>query len=593
MSFRSLFSHPLLYVLIVSSLLSFYPVFDRFQKTGVGFEGVPQTYTDEFIYYAQVREIATGNLFFGNPYFIEHRYSPALALFGSSIFAALPLFLGISLEPAHQINFIIWGGLLTILVYALLREIGMSRWVGALGGLFVYVQSYDLVFRLSVQQQVFPFFFLFYLALIRFLKEPANWGRRVILAGATGASFYVYGFLWQLVVVSLGLVGLYAIVKKNWTLVRATLFSSVAGGLLGAPAFAYTLWVMHQPFFWESMNRWGLVASHLPMGEVVTSGFVVPLSIAMLGALYVFSNKLRTNPRFLLAVLFFTITGLALWVTQGSNSITGKLLENGEHLKRFIIPWSGLVGIFCVVSAYSIRHEIRRARFLVVTALGILVVLANVRFLIIDVSYFFPDSERIEFWKKEQTYQQPLAWLDAKEPEPVVVWANPHTELPTYVTALTKHYVLFQNFGQFNLMSNEEFRERYLVSQYFDSVSTTTLVSDMPVYAGRSHSFHHPKTIERGIKLCQLVSMFVDTNSCGSPPAPQELMGDEFFINLEAKFKKEIHPHVKEYLENYQVSYIIKDLEEDAHYQPESVGGIEVYNDGHFAIYQLATTSHE
>lgn len=593
MTVRSVVRHPLFYALIVSALLSFYPVVDRFVKTGVGFEGVPQTYTDEFIYYAQVREIATGNLFFGNPYFIEHRYSPTLALFGSSIFAAIPLFLGASLELAHQTNFIIWGALFIILVYALFRELGMPRWVGAAGGLFVYLQSYDLVFRLSVQQQVFPFFFLFYVALIRFLKQPENLGRRAILAVATGVSFYVYGFLWQLVVVSLGFTGLYAIGKKNWKLVRATLLTSIAGGLIGAPAFAYTLWVMHQPFFWESMNRWGLVASHLPMGEVITSGFVVPLGIGTLWVLYACSNKLRSDAHFLLATLFFTITGLALWVTQGSNLLSGKLLENGEHLKRFIIPWSGLVGVFCVMSVYSIRRELSRARFVVVAVLGVLAVLASVRFLLIDVSYFFPDATRVEFWKKEQTYQRPLAWLDAKEEEPVVVWANPHTELPTYVTALTRHYVLFQNFGQFNLLSNDEFHERYLVSQYFDAPTTTRLMEDMPVYAGRSHSFHHPKTIERGIKLCRLLHVFANTDTCGTPPTPQELIGDEFFINLETKFKKEIRPHLTEYLEKYHVSYIIKDLEEDAHYQPESVGGIEVYNDGYVAIYQLASTTHE
>src|SRR3990167_3752412 len=176
-------THTILFgLLAVVALLSLMPAAEAWVVIGDEWRGVPQAYMDEYIYYSHVTEAGTGNIFFGNPYLLEHRNDAPLIFFGSNIFAALPLLLGIPLIPALVINFMLWSVVFAALYYRL---------------------SYDQVYRISVRQEVFPFLLFFYIALIRFLKASESRNSVLLLGAAAGASFYIYGFLWQTVVVTL------------------------------------------------------------------------------------------------------------------------------------------------------------------------------------------------------------------------------------------------------------------------------------------------------------------------------------------------------------------------------------------------------
>jgi hypothetical protein len=48
----------------------------------------------------------------------------------------------------------------------------------------------------------------------------------------TGSTFYLFAYLWQIVVVTLGLLALYAIIRKNWSLLKKTIIASFFGGLI-------------------------------------------------------------------------------------------------------------------------------------------------------------------------------------------------------------------------------------------------------------------------------------------------------------------------------------------------------------------------
>ena len=226
-------------------------------------------------------------------------------------------------------------------------------------------------------------------------------------------------------------------------------------------------------------------------------------------------------------------------------------------------------------------------RMVLLLFVGILIAV-NLLFAYKAITRFELVPGEADLWKKEQAYAGPLAWLREHETDPVVVWANPHADLVTYITSLSPHYVLYQQFGQFNLLSNEEFYERYLVSQYFDNPTTEDLKSDIITYVGRSYSFHYPKTVERGIKICRLLNYIRPDQECGTPPSAAVLLGDQYFTDLENKFTEEIKPHIQDYLAKYHVSYVIKDIQLDTQYHPEKIGGVKVYDDGHFQIYKLS-----
>lgn len=572
MIMKLLKQHKLLVVGIIIVLLLVSATFLLTKFATGQWQQIPVTYGDEFIYYSHMSEVATGNILFGNPYNLEHRYDSQLALFGSSIIAAIPMFFGLSLQSTLVLDFILWGPLLLILVYWLLREMDLPKpWaVGA--GLFMYIQSYDAIFRVSVRQQVYPFFFLFYIALIRFFKKPDI--RNIIWLGvATGATFWIYGFLWQLSVVTLGMLVLYAGFTKQWSLFKKSLYACGIGGVLGLPPFAYSLWITTQPYFWESMNRFGLVQSHIPQAEIVYSGFGVAV---VLLATYLLHQKQKISS----ATLWFVmVSGVGLMVTEVSNIITGQNFEIGEHIRRFIIPWLPLVTGFIAYRALKVRTQ--AVWFL----LGILVV-ANCWYVYTNAERFNPNTEARALWSEEQLYVKPLAWLDAQEQEPVAVWGDSRNRFITYVTGFTKHYVLHQEFGQFNLMSNEAFQERYLVSRYFDNPNLEDLKQDMVTFAGRGKTFHEAKTLERGVKLCKIF-MFWDTKKCGTSPTPYELFGEENFVKMEQKFQNQIKPNISFYLQKYHVKYIVKDTVRDPQYNPSKLGAKKMYDDGRFEIYKL------
>lgn len=551
-------------------------------------QGVPPVYMDEYVYYSHVTEAGTGNVLFGNPYLLEHRFDPPLVLFGSTILAALPLLLGIPLVWALALNFSLWSLVFAGLYYRLVREFALPVWVSAGVALFAYLQSYDQIYRVGVRQEVFPFLLLFWIMLVRFIANPHSNRRLLWLGLATGATFYIYGFLWQTAVVTLGLLALYALATRRWFLLKRVLLASVCGGVLGAPAFLYTVWVTTQTYFWESAGRFGLVSTHVPPAEIIYSGIWAGVVVAV--ALYLWWH-MRDEERSHVAVamVFVGVAGLALWILQGSNLITGKLWETGDHLRRFIIVWLPLGTSLAAYMAYRYRQH-----FSVVTRAGVSVALvllagANIYFAYAHSHPFRESGGLVAQWQEQQHYAAPLMWLQVHEPEPVVVWGDSELFSTIHVPVLTQHYVLYVEPTNYMLLSNDEVRERYLVSRYFDGVSADSLKEEdsMLRHAGRANTYHIPQTMRREAAVCRLLLWWDRTRDCGTSPTPQQLLGDAYFENLADKFKNDITPNIKQYLKKYQVSYILKDTRHNPSWEPEALGGILVYKDGSFELYNL------
>src|SRR3990167_3610552 len=577
----------LLGLLAVVALLSLMPAAEAWAVIGGEWRGVPQAYMDEYIYYSHVTEAGTGNIFFGNPYLLEHRNDAPLIFFGSNIFAALPLLLGIPLIPALVINFMLWSVVFAALYYRLCREFALPSLMSAGVALFAYLQSYDQVYRISVRQEVFPFLLFFYIALIRFLKAPGSRNSVLLLGTAAGASFYIYGFLWQSVVVTLGLLALYALGTRRWALLRRVLAPAALGGAIGAPPFLYALWITKQPYFWESVTRFGLVNTHLPVAEVIYSGAWAGLAVALISLIYWRVPALRQQRTFRTVALFVCITGLGVWIMQGSNTVTGQLLELGDHMRRFIIVWLPMATTLCAYALYRYRgHFGKPLRVLAAAALACLIG-ANLYFAYHHSHPFRAPGESAPVWKEQQLYQAPLQWLEDNEARPVVVWGSARDFSTIHVPVLTKHYVLFTEAAQFMLLPTDEVRERYLVSRYFDGVTARSLKEDMLPHAGRANTFHLPKTIERGIKICRIAFFWDKGHDCGVTPTPQALLGEAYFDGLAARFVADIKPNIKTYLKKYHVSYILKDVQLDPQYHPEVLGAMRVYQDGRFELYKL------
>lgn len=570
-------------VLVLTSV----PVLDAFLILGNASPDIFPTFIDENLYQAHVQHIGEGYLNDGNPYFLEHRFDPPLVVFGGAWLNALPLFAGFSLNATLLINFILWSLAFAALFYWLFREYLVPPWIAVVGTVLQYLQFYPHMWRSVNLQPVLPFYILFSIAFVRLIREQ-NRKNIYLLAVATGISFYLYAYLWQTIAIILGLLLLYSLVRKNWQLAKATLLSSCIGGVIGLPVPLYMLWLSHSsPYFWESISRFGLVNTHLPMAEVIYSGGWVGIVLILLAALYLWARVLREDKEFVQLGVFLCLSGLGLWIMQGSNLFTGKLLETGEHLRPLIFAWLALATV--LLGAYLWKRRTELSGGVRAFALAVIAVCAVVSVRYANAAFFpFAHAEmHREAWLIEQSYAKSFAWLENQEQEPVVVWNEPHDGYTLLLPIFTKHYVLFAPSAMWQLVSDDEFRERYLVSQYFNNPTATSLKSDMWTYLGRQDAFHKAKTIERGIKICRILFFFDTTKDCGTPPTAISLLGEKFFSDLETKFRIDIKPNIKTYLKKYHVSYIVKDTVLDPQYHPEKLGAVRVYSDERFEIYRL------
>jgi hypothetical protein len=325
------------------------------------------------------------------------------------------------------------------------------------------------------------------------------------------------------------------------------------------------------------------------MAEIVYSGGWVGLMIAFLAILFYRSRELREDSGFILHGVFVTISGLGLWIMQGNNLITGTLTETGEHIRMLIFPWLIFSTISVGMLLWRERGRLSKGvrRFSIVTL--IIVSVTNLYYTHYYFSPFFKIEGNREAWQAQQLYAKPLSWLDEQEENPVVVWSEPHDPLSAVLPIYSKHFVLNTYWGMLELVPEGEIRERYLVSQYFNNPTRTDLQSEseMGLYLGRGDMFHKPATLNRKVKICQILFFWDQSKNCGVLTTPQELLGEAFFSGLADKFQSDIRPNIKAYLKKYHVSYIIKDKILNPTYRPEVLGAQKVYTDERYEIYRL------
>lgn len=580
---------PVVVLMGIILVLTTIPVLNIVLVLGNSWQGISPTFTDEPFYPARVQTIVKGYVTGGNPYFFEHRNDLPLVIFAGAWIYAIPQLAGLSYNTSQLVNFILWSLLFAVALYYLFRELRVSPWVAVFGTVCMYLQMYLHVMRAVNLQQVYPFYFLFYVALVLLIREQSR-KNIAFLAFTTGVMFYLNSYLWQAFVITLGVLFLYALIRRNWSLLKASLFSSFIGGVIGLPVPLYALWLSHSsPYFWESVGRLGLVNTHLPMAEIIYSGGWVGVTISFLAILFWRGRALRHDKDFILLSTFLTISGLGLWIMQGSNIITGKLLETGEHIRIFILP--GLIFSTVCIASFLWERRKQLSKELRTFSVTIIVLLSAVN---VYYTYYYFSSLLVSnvdrtFWQTQQLYSKPFVWLQNAEKDSVVVWSNPHNDLTPNLPTLTRHFTLYTWAGTMELVSENEIRERFLISDYFNNPTAADLAKNenAMLYLGRHDFPHQAKTIERGIKICRILFFWNKNKNCGTVPTPQSLLGDAFFNDLENRFQNDIKPNIKAYLKTYHVSYILKDKVLDPQYHPEMLGAKLVYSDNRYEIWHL------
>ncbi len=439
---------------------------------------------DTFYYYARTNEVINGFWQIGNPYYYEHRNDFAVSFFVPDWLSAVPG------------SFIIWPFVNVLLIFLILKFFGVKNSKLYLGTTFCYVSVLFFIVRPTSLQTVMPFFLIFFLTLARYIQSQKNITPFIIACTAT---FYIYPYLWQIVIFSLCFL---VLAKKGsrWFLLIP---------VLALPSFGYLWLQIHAPYYWETMERIGLIHTHIPTLDTISY-------FAMLTMPIIFLRK----------KLVFLIVHLALTLMLFSPIFTGKELEISSHTARFI----------ALFGAIAIVVLINKNRLFLVLALIWLFLFQRNFWLLGDIVHP-PPLPQVQI--PETIYQKKV--IKARGP------------LNNYIPFLTNSYVLFHPWGLLHLMSSDEVLERYLVWKYPDKVDVNVLLKDFRDFSGTgpgaqiiSHHNYH-------VRICNLFHL----PHCGKIETVYSYYGPQYFQKIIDRYYNDISPNINSYYLKYHVDYII------------------------------------
>ncbi len=608
------------------SLAPIVPVFmaGAFAKT------VNAPYVDDY-YAPMAREVADGYPLMGNPFYFEHREGIAPAFILPFWIYAAPLMAGMPLSLVAEFNFTFWSLFFGILVYLLLFRLGLPGAWSAIGSIVTYALMYDQLLIPISMQLVHPVFVLFILSFFLWwsrpislsgtplrdngsapvvrpislsgtplrdngsapVVRPADKYRDAFLGFVAAYAIYDYTYMLQIISAFLGLVFVYLLLVRDWKRVIHALIVGTYSAVLCIPLLFLTFKQLHDPDYFESMRRIGLGYTHLPSGEVFYGAFRV-LSFAALCLVswrFIFKARGFTHATF---VFQYLLLGLAIVVVSAGNVVTGLDLETASHAARFVMMWlvlGSVAAAYFIFSARSAIAELSIQKKIILSLFALSVLVSNSQYVAsVDFRWKSRGAD-LALNRQALAIMPALQWLDAQGPLPKVIWTDPDSPLRglmiTSITYYTKHYLLYSVTGLLQLLPTSETEERYLVAHSLSNPTLESIATDVWDYDGVGAAIDTPNTINRSVKACRVLRLSLLGYECGTIVSARTLYA-QHYAQMYARYKTEIQPHLRQELEKFHVTYIIKDTQTDTDFHPERLPNVkEVYSDDRFLIYKL------
>lgn len=439
---------------------------------------------DSFYYYARTNAVLKGFWQIGNPFYFEHRNDMAVSFFIPDWLSAIPG------------SFVIWPLINALLIYLLIKNLGVKGPKLYFGTAFCYISVLLLIVRPTSLQTIMPFFLIFSLALVRYLKSSKN---LILLLVSSTLTFYIYPYLYLIVTVSIGLL---ILLKKGsrWFLLIP---------VFASPAVVYYWQQIHSPYYWETMQRIGLIFTHIPTFDTFSYFLILTLPMVFL----------RKN-------LAFMILYLAITAVLFSPIITGKELELSGHVVRFI-------AIFGALAIVTLINKSNRFIFLAV----IWLVLFYKNYSLLGLIINPPLLPKVE--------------IPAIANQGKVIKAR--GLLNDYIPFMTNSYVLFHPEGLLHLMSSDEALERYLVWKYPEKIDVNVLLTDFRSFMGTGRGIEVVDHHNYHVRICRLLRL----SSCGNIETVYSYYGSIFFQTIIDRYYQEVFPNIDHYYQKYHVDYVI------------------------------------
>ncbi len=324
-------------VVAVSFIFAILPFVFVYNINDYSYPKIPIQHTDDSLfYYSRIIDVYKGNYFIGNPYVLEHKDNVSPNFFVADWVSSAPLFLGFSLGQTIILNQILWFVVFGVLLFYLLRLLGLSDKFLVSGVVFGFLAIYWYMARPISMQVIYPFFLGFLILLYLFIENPTSKKRQLFLGVYAGLSLYMYTYLAQIMALVFIIIFLYSFIFRfdSW---RSIFKTGLISFVLAMPFIFYTWKQISADYYQETLVRLGLLNTHMLGGAGV---YYLLLCSLLLIMVYIGREYFNKD-----SFYFFQLTSFTLLLTVVSNVFTGIDLELAVHVGRFIELWFVIVFI--------------------------------------------------------------------------------------------------------------------------------------------------------------------------------------------------------------------------------------------------------
>jgi len=436
----------------------------RFHESYQGID-MPLTGAETF-YQGRIQEVRDGYPSMGNVWFLEYKdrsyIQPAL---GEIITSDLGKIFGLDMNNTILLSRIVFPALIFLAIYAFVYLLIKKKYVALLAsaGILLADNVFTRPFILNllkweiteyqalgyarpINPQIssllfFAFLVFFWLFLQTDTSKIKKWTFGILSGLFWGMSFYVYFYTWSLILVFLGILGLFFLFKKEWLDLRKIFFVVAVALIVAGPYILNTFQSMQYLEYTESSQRLGLVDGRQPLPINLVAATLIVFLIF-------FPRTLKK------AYLFGATLFVSLLVVLNQQIITGKVLIGDHYHWYYSKP---LAFIFMTIILFFLLEKIISSQILKKIIIGVIIAAFILNGFTTDaINYFYRlqnysvDSDSIV---GQQRYGPILDWLNANAQKDSVVLAN--SELSILISVYTP----------LNLALDPKWANQYLVPQ--------------------------------------------------------------------------------------------------------------------------------
>jgi hypothetical protein len=450
---------------IIVGLYTFLPFAFSIARMGEDFQWIwPVHNEDSIVYLARAHEIIDGHFEINQPFYFENKNIafPQSAL-GEFFLAGLSSLLHLSL-PAIQFGLeFILPALIYFLTFLLFRRFNCNKYLSFFLPLIFFTVITGGLGKAINPQLSLPvlLFFLILLADI-FSEENSKKVKYIFLGLCLGVSFLLYFYNWSLMLVILGIVGLFLIFAKEHQKLKNIIIFSFFGFIIGSPYFYLVIKGLTAPFHDETALRIGVYYSHWLES-------MPRLAVAIVWLLFfcfaIWKTKKLNNKKaqFILILLIVNI------IYPNHQVITGIIIQNANH-------WSWMPILIYALSAHFLLGELLRGKnfsslFKKENRLPITLSAFTIFLLVIPAyrlatfnfsgqSFFKCQTEKLQY------YQPIFSWLQKNTDRDSVVLSD--KEVSLYIPVYTHNNVYFHQHAFYYPGSDREVFERAILYNFFN-----------------------------------------------------------------------------------------------------------------------------